>query len=69
MVLEKELRVLCSDPHAAGKGCVLHWVWLEHMKLQSLPPQWHTSSNKAKPIPTRTYLLIVLLLMAKHSNT
>jgi hypothetical protein len=30
---------------------------------QSPCPQWHTSSNKATPIPTRTYLIIVSLLM------
>ena len=28
---------------------------------QSLPPQWHTFSNKATVIPTRPYLLIVPL--------
>jgi hypothetical protein len=45
---------------------VLLWPledWLQWLGVgsQSPLPQWHTSSNKATPTPTRPYLLMVLL--------
>jgi hypothetical protein len=49
-ILVKELRVLHLDPKEAAGD------------FQSTPPQRHTSSNKATPISTMTYLLIVSLL-------
>jgi hypothetical protein len=39
MVLEKELRVLDLDPRVAEGDCLSHWVWLEHERPESLPPQ------------------------------
>lgn len=36
-------------------------VWT-YKRLRSLPPQWHTSSHKTKPTPTRLDLLIILWL-------
>jgi hypothetical protein len=37
--------------------------------LKSPPPQRHTSSNRATPLPIRPRLLIMPLPMAKHPNT
>lgn len=37
-----------------------HWAWLELLRPQS-PPQRHTSSIRATPIPTRSHLLILPL--------
>ena len=66
MVLKNELG---SSKQSPTKGdCHTGQTWA-YMRPQSPPPQWHTSSNKATPIPTRRHLLIVPLPMAKHSNT
>jgi len=59
-LVHKELRVLHPDQHAAGWGA--HWAWLEHLNLK-VHSQWHTSSNKATPTPTRPHLLIEPLPM------
>lgn len=39
------------------------------IRLQSLLPQWHTSSSKATPTPTKPLLLIASPATAKHPNT
>jgi hypothetical protein len=54
-VLEKEPRV-----HQAVWGRKT-LTWLEHLKPQNLPAQWHTFSNKDIPTVTRLCLLIVPL--------
>jgi hypothetical protein len=58
MVLESSLRVLCLDLQGADRE--RHWVWLEHLKPQSLLPmtyffqQGHTHCNKApSPSPSQ----------------
>ena len=78
MVLE-EPRVLHHDLKSAWRRLsstssqeetlFSHWAEIEHRRPQSLPKQWHTSSNKATPTPIRPYILIMLLPMIKHSNT
>jgi hypothetical protein len=58
MGLEKELRVLHLHPKKARNRLALRWLGgVSHCPF----PQWHTSSNKAAPIPTRSHLLIVPL--------
>ena len=48
-----------STSWAPGRNIVLHCTELEHRRPQTPPPQWHTSSNKTTPTPTKPYLLIV----------
>jgi hypothetical protein len=48
---------------------ISHWVELQHRRPQSPSHQGNISSNKAIPTPTKPYLLIVTLSMAKHPNT
>jgi hypothetical protein len=47
------------------RGLVPQWAELKYRRLQSLPPQGHTFSNKATPTPTRPRLLEVLLLVGQ----
>ena len=37
--IREEARVLHLDWQAVRKDCVPHWAYLEHIRLQSLPPQ------------------------------
>jgi hypothetical protein len=49
--------------HRQQKETVSHWAELEHGRPPIMPPQWHTSFNKAISAAIRPYLLIVPLPM------
>ena len=78
MLLE-ELRVVHLDPKAAKRrlsstgiqeeALTPHLVEFEHRGSQHPPTQWHISSNRATPPPTRSHLLKVPFSMAKYSDT
>jgi hypothetical protein len=66
-MLEKMLRVLYCDLKAAKGDHLLCCAEFEHQE-PSLT-QWHTSSNKTTPIPTRPHSLIVPLPIGEaYSN-
>ena len=61
--LSQKETLLCRQPVKDSHPCCTEPEY--RRRPQNLPTQWHTLSNKATPIPTRPYFLIMPLLMGQ----